>query len=32
MAVLNFDENEVADLITDPNTVIALSTRAPPAS
>jgi N-acyl-D-aspartate/D-glutamate deacylase len=25
MAVLNFDENEVADLITDPNTVIALS-------
>ena len=25
MAVLNFDENEVADLITDPHTVIALS-------
>jgi N-acyl-D-aspartate/D-glutamate deacylase len=25
MAVLNFDENEVSDLITDPNTIIALS-------
>lgn len=25
MAVLNFDESEVADLITDPNTIIALS-------
>ena len=25
MAVMNFDEKEVAELITDPNTIIALS-------
>ena len=28
MAVMNFDEKEVAELITDPNTIIALSDAA----